>query len=83
MIKIVIGSILFLAGTRVFLYSQPPRGGGPFGGQPNVSEPIVGIMSLKGAVANLFPIKSTGVRTPNGNDYGNDILRQHYRQHAH
>lgn len=25
----------------------------------------------------------TVVRTPNGNDYGRDLLRQHHRQHAH
>jgi hypothetical protein len=25
----------------------------------------------------------TVVRTPNGNDYGRDLLRQHYAQHAH
>jgi hypothetical protein len=25
----------------------------------------------------------TVVRTPNGNDYGKDLLRQHYAQHAH
>jgi hypothetical protein len=25
----------------------------------------------------------TIVRTPNGNDYGKDLLRQHYRQHPH
>jgi hypothetical protein len=25
----------------------------------------------------------TVVRTPNGNDYGKDLLRQHYEQHAH
>jgi hypothetical protein len=23
------------------------------------------------------------VRTPNGNDYGKDLLRQHYERHAH
>jgi Protein of unknown function (DUF3500) len=23
------------------------------------------------------------VRTPNGNDYGKDLLRQHYEQHKH
>ncbi len=23
------------------------------------------------------------VRTPNGNDYGKDLLRQHYAQHQH
>jgi hypothetical protein len=23
------------------------------------------------------------VRTPNGNDYGKDLLRQHYAQHDH
>ena len=23
------------------------------------------------------------VRTPNGNDYGKDLLRQHYTQHSH
>ena len=25
----------------------------------------------------------TVVRTPNGNDYGKDLLRQHYAQHSH
>ncbi len=25
----------------------------------------------------------TVVRTPNGNDYGKDLLRQHYLQHPH
>jgi hypothetical protein len=25
----------------------------------------------------------TVVRTPNGNDYGKDLLRQHYSQHPH
>jgi hypothetical protein len=25
----------------------------------------------------------TVIRTPNGNDYGKDLLRQHYQQHAH
>ena len=25
----------------------------------------------------------TVVRTPNGNDYGKDLLRQHYQQHPH
>jgi hypothetical protein len=25
----------------------------------------------------------TAVRTPNGNDYGKDLLRQHYEQHPH
>lgn len=25
----------------------------------------------------------TVVRTPNGNDYGRDLLRQHYAQHPH
>jgi hypothetical protein len=23
------------------------------------------------------------VRTPNGNDYGKELLRQHYKEHAH
>jgi hypothetical protein len=23
------------------------------------------------------------IRTPNGNDYGKDLLRQHYQQHPH
>jgi hypothetical protein len=25
----------------------------------------------------------TTVRTPNGNDYGKDLLRQHYLRHPH
>ena len=25
----------------------------------------------------------TVVRTPNGNDYGKDLLRQHHQQHRH
>jgi len=23
------------------------------------------------------------VRTPNGNDYGKDLLREHYQKHSH
>ena len=34
------------------------------------------------AVPNIAHIH-TVVRTPNGNDYGKDLLRQHYEQHPH
>jgi hypothetical protein len=34
------------------------------------------------AVPNVEHVHSI-VRTPNGNDYGKDLLRQHYRQHPH
>ena len=119
---------IVLTCSNVALFSQPPGGGGPQGGQPNVNEPYVGILSSKGPEAGLFRIKSTGVstepirksveaflagpviliefdhqrrvapfrtaeptrdhihtvlRTPNGNDYGKDILRQHYKLHPH
>jgi uncharacterized protein DUF3500 len=38
------------------------------------------------ALANDEPTRNhihTVVRTPNGNDYGRDLLRQHHAQHAH
>ena len=45
------------------------------------------------ALANLRHIMPPGVtnrqhihvvvRTPNGNDYGKDLLRQHYERHPH
>lgn len=54
---------LFLTGTSVVLFSQTPRGGGPAGGQPNVNDAYVGILSSQGAEAGLFHIKSTGVST--------------------
>lgn len=44
----------------------------------------VGLRNLAGAqrVPNPEHIH-TVVRTPNGNDYGKDLLRQHYQQHPH
>ena len=43
-----------------------------------------GLRNLPGATRtpNLEHIH-TVVRTPNGNDYGKDLLRQHYQQHPH
>lgn len=42
------------------------------------------------ALRHLYPDRAPNrehvhsvVRTPNGNDYGKDLLRQHYRQYAH
>ena len=59
---------LFVAGlvltcSNVPVLSQPPRGGGPQVGQPNVTDPYVGVISSKGPEAGLFRIKSTGVST--------------------
>jgi hypothetical protein len=43
----------------------------------------VGLRHLNpGGVPNREHIHSV-VRTPNGNDYGKDLLRQHYAQHPH
>ena len=58
---IVMGIVLTC--SNVALFSQPPRGGGPQAGQPNVNDPYVGILSSKGPEAGLFRIKSTGVST--------------------
>jgi len=44
-----------------------------------------GAISLPNSRSDI-PIREhihTVVRTPNGNDYGKDLLRQHYEQHAH
>jgi len=44
-----------------------------------------GAVALPGARRDI-PIRQhihTVVRTPNGNDYGKDLLRQHYLQHPH
>lgn len=45
------------------MFSQPSRGSGPQGGQPNVNDPYVGILTSKGPEAGIFRIKSTGVST--------------------
>ena len=44
-----------------------------------------GAIALPNARSDI-PIREhihTVVRTPNGNDYGKDLLRQHYEQHPH
>lgn len=61
-LTLILGGTI-VAGTSAVLFSQPPRRGGPPGGQPNVNDPYVGILSSKGAELGLFPIKSTGVST--------------------
>jgi Protein of unknown function (DUF3500) len=41
---------------------------------------------LRNVLANKGPNREhvhAVVRTPNGNDYGKDLLRQHYAQHPH
>jgi hypothetical protein len=42
----------------------------------------VGLRGVPRGVPNRDHIH-TVVRTPNGNDYGKDLLKQHYRQHRH
>jgi hypothetical protein len=42
----------------------------------------VGMRHLLSSGPNRQHIHSV-VRTPNGNDYGKDLLRQHYQQHSH
>jgi hypothetical protein len=43
-----------------------------------------GLRNLPGATRAPNPEHvHTVVRTPNGNDYGKDLLRQHYQQHQH
>ena len=61
-LTLILGGTI-VAGTSTVLFSQPPRGSGSPGGQPNVNDPYVGILSSKGAEPGLFPIKSTGVST--------------------
>ena len=46
----------------------------------------VGLRRVPGASAARTPIRQhihTVTRTPNGNDYGKDLLRQHYEKHPH
>jgi hypothetical protein len=40
-------------------------------------------VALRGTSAPSRQHVHTVVRTPNGNDYGKDLLRQHYERHAH
>ena len=52
------------------------------------AEPFKGVTTDGKAVPGLFALAQTGVstepvRTPNGNDYGKDLLRQHHERHAH
>ena len=55
-----------------------------------VQSPVI-VIEFDHAVPVSFPVRPrmpsrthihAGVRTPNGNDYGKDLLRQHYEQHA-
>jgi hypothetical protein len=55
-----------------------------------VQSPVI-VIEFDHAVPVSFPVRPSmpsrthihaGVRTPNGNDYGKDLLRQHYEQHA-
>ncbi len=45
-------------------------------------ETPVGLRHMQPDVPNREHIHAV-VRTPNGNDYGRDLLRQHYQQHPH
>ena len=45
-------------------------------------ETPVGLRHVYPNVPNRKHIHSV-VRTPNGNDYGKDLLRQHYEAHSH
>ena len=45
-------------------------------------QPPVGTRKLYGTDVHRQHIHAV-VRTPNGNDYGKDLLRQHYEQHTH
>ncbi|MEQ1829419.1 MAG: DUF3500 domain-containing protein [Pirellula sp.] len=51
---------VFVVGSGMFLFSQPPGGRNAI---PTIEEPYVGIVTSKGAEKNLFSIKSTGVTT--------------------
>jgi hypothetical protein len=48
-------------------------------GRASIAEPFTGITTDGRVVRNLYTIQSTDtvVRTPNGNDDGRDLLRQH------
>ncbi len=55
-----------------------------------VQSPVI-IIEFDHTIPVSFPVEPrmpsrthihAGVRTPNGNDYGKDLLRQHYEQHA-
>jgi len=77
--------------------SGPPGGGrGPSPAAREaeaLAEPYRGITTHGTVQPGLFPVRSTGVsirdhihvvvRTPNGNDYGKDLLRQHLERHPH
>jgi hypothetical protein len=45
-------------------------------------QPPLGTKKLYGNEVHRQHIHAV-VRTPNGNDYGKDLLRQHYKEHPH
>ena len=71
----------WIGGTEpdsVFLLSHP-QSCDPDRVRPSVCRPASRIMERKKpAREHVHAV----VRTPNGNDYGKDLLRQHYAQHS-
>ena len=68
------------AGRRVLL-PHPQPGDPDRVRSPGAGEPEAATRKIR-----TRPIREhihTVVRTPNGNDYGKDLLRQHYLQHPH
>ena len=52
-------------------------------GTPSASEPWGWQLDGHHVVINYFVLGDQVVRTPNGNDYGKDLLRQHHQRHPH
>lgn len=78
--------MIAVAATDRFRVPQKPAvdasaGSVPYRGVTTAGQVVPGLFKLSGT-----PTRNhihTVVRTPNGNDYGRDLLRQHLQQHRH
>lgn len=77
-----------VAATDRFRVPQKPAvdaaaGSVPYRGITTAGQVVPGLFRLALSARPRATTSIPSVRTPNGNDYGKDLLRQHHQQHRH